>query len=403
MKVLVATDAWHPQVNGVVCTYERLAKEVAKRGLELHFLTPQDFRTFPCPTYPEIRLALARPRKVARLIEEIAPDFIHIATEGPVGLMTRRYCITRKRPFTTSYHTRFPEYVSARLPVPLSLGYAMERWFHGRAAGTFVATPSLAEQLKEEGFERLMYWSRGVDTDLFRPREARLFGNDNVFLYVGRIAVEKNIEAFLSLDLPGKKVLTGGGPQAAELAKKYPDAIFTGPKHGEELAEIYASADVFVFPSLTDTFGLVLLEAMASGVPVAAYPVCGPKDVVTDPAAGVLDDDLRRAALQALELDGEAAREHALKFSWESSAGQFLENVFAANDVFPRRSVRVRWRAKSRRQIEGRPGWGETGPSRTHASIGGRLGDSASKPRWGGRAGKSRAPENPKNKKIIAP
>ncbi|ODA68918.1 GDP-mannose-dependent alpha-mannosyltransferase [Methyloligella halotolerans] len=361
MKVLVATDAWHPQVNGVVCTYDRLAKEVAKRGDELHFLTPQDFRTVPCPTYPEIRLALAWPRKVARRIEEIAPDFIHIATEGPVGLMTRRYCITRKRPFTTSYHTRFPEYVSARLPVPLRLGYAVERWFHNRAAGTFVATQSMAEQLKREGIERIMPWSRGVDTEHYRPRPSRLFGDGPVFLYVGRIAVEKNIEAFLSLDLPGKKVLTGGGPQAAMLEKKYPDAIFTGPKHGEELAEIYASADVFVFPSLTDTFGLVLLEAMASGVPVAAYPVCGPKDVVTDPAAGVLSEDLRDAALKALELDGSAARAHALKFSWEVSADQFLENVLAANDVRPRRRTFTRWRNANRPQIEGRPGWGETG------------------------------------------
>lgn len=400
MKVLVATDAWHPQVNGVVSTYERLAREVARRGEEICFLTPQDFRTVPCPTYPEIRLSVARPRKVARLIEEIAPDFIHIATEGPVGLMTRRYCITRKRPFTTSYHTRFPEYVSARLPVPLSLGYAMERWFHGRAAGTFVATPSLAEQLRGEGFERLMPWSRGVDTELFRPRDVRLFGKDTVFLYVGRIAVEKNIEAFLSLDLPGKKVLTGGGPQAASLAKKYPDAIFTGPKHGEELAETYASADVFVFPSLTDTFGLVLLEAMASGVPVAAYPVCGPKDVVTDPAAGVLHEDLRQAIMGALQLNGRDARKHALTYSWEASADQFLENVLAANDVLPRRRALARWRAAGRRQIEGRPGWGETGPSRTHASIGGRLGDSASTGKWGGRPRKSRASASTTSEKF---
>ncbi|MFD0987661.1 glycosyltransferase family 4 protein [Methyloligella solikamskensis] len=400
MKVLVATDAWYPQVNGVVCTYERLAKEIARRGEVLHFLTPQDFRTVPCPTYPEIRLALTRPRKIARAIEEIAPDFIHIATEGPVGLMTRRYCITRKRPFTTSYHTRFPEYVSARLPIPLKLGYMFERWFHGRAAGTFVATPSLASQLEEEGFERLMYWSRGVDTELFRPRPVRLFGDEPVFLYVGRIAVEKNIEAFLNLDLPGRKVLTGGGPQAAELEKRYPDAIFTGPKHGEELAEIYASADVFVFPSLTDTFGLVLLEAMASGVPVAAYPVCGPKDVVTDPTAGALHEDLRQATLAALDLKGEDARDHALKFSWEASADQFLENVLAANDVLPRRRALARWRASNRSQIERRPGWGETGPSRTYASIGGRLGDSASTRKWGGRAGKSRVPASPANEKI---
>lgn len=348
MKVLVATDAWHPQVNGVVCTYERLAQEVHKFGAELIFLTPADFATIPCPTYPEIRLALTPPGAVTRRIAEIAPDFIHIATEGPVGLMARSYCINHSRPFTTSYHTRFPEYLAARLPLPsglsLAWAYAAERWFHNRAAATFVATASVSDDLKAHGFKRLMRWSRGVDTELFRPRPVRHFGQEPVFLYVGRIAVEKNIEAFLELDLPGRKVLTGGGPKLAELKRRFPDAVFTGPKHGEELAEIYASADVFVFPSRTDTFGLVLLEAMASGVPVAAFPVSGPRDVVADSAAGVLSEDLQAVALKALNLDRAAARAHALKYSWEQSAVQFMDNVLTANEVIPGRRLRIRRR-----------------------------------------------------------
>ena len=333
MRVLIATDAWHPQVNGVVRTYERLALEAGKLGFELQFLAPSGFRTLPCPTYPEIRLSLVTPRAIARHIDEVRPDFIHIATEGPIGLMTRGYCRKTKRPFTTSYHTRFPEYVSARLPVPERWCYALQRRFHNGAAGTFVATRSLAAQLAARGFERLMLWSRGVDTELFRPRPVRLFGKEPVFLYVGRIAVEKNIKAFLDLKLPGRKVVVGSGPQAAELARLYPNALFTGPKQGEALALAYASADVFVFPSLTDTFGLVLLEALASGVPVAAYPVSGPADVITDPAAGVLSADLGQAAMAALDLDRHAARVHALGFSWENSARQFIDNMLAAHHV----------------------------------------------------------------------
>jgi glycosyltransferase involved in cell wall biosynthesis len=349
MRILVTTDAWHPQVNGVVRTYARLAQEVEKQGFELSFLAPPSFRTLPCPTYPEIRLSLAFPKAVARHIEAARPDFIHIATEGPIGLMTRSYCRKRKRPFTTSYHTRFPEYVSARVPVPERWCYELQRRFHYGAAGTFVATRGLQEELAGRGFERLMLWSRGVDTDLFRPRNVRLFGEEPVFLYVGRIAVEKNLEAFLELDLPGRKVLVGSGPQLNDLKCLYPDALFTGPKEGEELALAYASADVFVFPSVTDTFGLVLLEALASGLPVAAYLVSGPKDVIADPAAGVLDPDLGRAAHAALALDRRAARAYAEGFSWENSARQFIANMLTANDVPPRRQRRKRKR----------PGWGD--------------------------------------------
>jgi glycosyltransferase involved in cell wall biosynthesis len=348
MRVLVATDAWSPQVNGVVRTYERLAQEAPKLGCEIVFLAPPLFRTLPCPTYPEIRLALAGPGAIAQTVERLRPDFIHIATEGPIGLMTRRYCRKRKWPFTTSYHTRFPEYVSARLSVPESWCYALQRRFHNAAAGTFVATPSVAADLAARGFQRLMPWSRGVDTVLFRPRDVRLFGAGPVFLYVGRIAVEKNIEAFLDLDLPGRKVLVGGGPQLDALKRLYPNALFTGPREGEALAEAYASADVFVFPSLTDTFGLVMLEALACGVPVAAYPESGPKDVLTDPKAGVSGRDLREAALKALKLDQNAARAHALTYSWENSARQFIENTMAAHNLgLPKR--RPRFSARGRR------------------------------------------------------
>ena len=351
MKVLVATDAWHPQVNGVVRTYERLAQEAVHLGFEVSFLAPSQFRTVPLPTYPEIRLALALPRTIGHAIEHARPDFLHIATEGPIGLMMRSYCRKRHLPFTTSYHTRFPEYVRARLPVPERWCYALQRRFHNSGTGTFVATQSLANDLQARGFDRLMHWSRGVDTKLFHPRDVREFGNGPVFLYVGRIAVEKNIKAFLDLDLPGRKVLVGSGPQTAELSRRYPDALFTGPKQGEALARAYASADVFVFPSLTDTFGLVLLEALASGVPVAAFPVSGPQDVITDPEVGVLNQDLKQAALAALHLDRDAARTFALGYSWENSARQFIENMLTAHHAgvpgsgIPRSGI-PRWRKK---------------------------------------------------------
>jgi glycosyltransferase involved in cell wall biosynthesis len=384
MRVLVATDAWHPQVNGVVRTYERLALEAPTLDFEVVFLAPPLFHTLPCPTYPEIRLALAGPRAIARHIEHLRPDFIHIATEGPIGFMTRRNCRKSRWPFTTSYHTRFPEYVSARLPVPQDWCYALQRRFHNGSAGTFVATPSLESELKARGFERLMLWSRGVDTELFRPRHVRLFGDGPVFLYVGRIAVEKNIKAFLDLDLPGRKVLVGGGPQAEELKRRYPEALFAGHREGEALAEAYASADVFVFPSLTDTFGLVLLEALAAGVPVAAYPASGPLDVITDPKAGVLNVDLRAAALMALELDPVAARAHALRYSWENSARQFIENVLAAHNLgLPeRRAGFRRWRGKRGAQKKTARLGENRAVSFSCVSLGDALGDIASSQRW---------------------
>lgn len=339
MRILVATDAWSPQVNGVVRTYERLADEVAVLGAELVFLTPAEFETLPCPTYSEIRLALPGYAYLVERIRFINPDAIHIATEGPIGWMTRSYCLRRGVPFTTSFHTRFPEYLSSRFRCPASWVWSVVRRFHNASAGTMVATPSLAAELEARGFTRVMPWTRGVDTDEFRPREARLFGDGPVFLYAGRVAVEKNIEAFLALDLPGRKVVVGAGPLLADLEGRYPRVLFTGKKLGEELARCFASADVFVFPSRTDTFGIVLLEAMASGLPIAAYPVTGPIDLVTPGVTGVLSDDLAAAARAAVPLDRAAVREKALDYRWEGAARLFLANIETA--LFARQGRRI--------------------------------------------------------------
>jgi glycosyltransferase involved in cell wall biosynthesis len=332
MRILVATDAASPQVNGVVRTYERLSRELAATGVEMLFLTPADFRTVSFPAYPEIRLALPDRAVVRRRLETLKPDFVHIATEGPVGWMTRSVCRSQSRPFTTSYHTRFPEYAAAIFGLPARWCYAPARLFHSSGVGTMVATKSLADDLARRGFKRLLPWTRGVDTDVFRPRDVRLFGSDRpVFLYVGRASREKNIEAFLSADLPGLKVVVGNGPHLDTLRRRYPDTVFTGPKSGEELACHYASADVFVFPSRTDTFGLVLLEAMASGLPVAAFPVTGPIDLVRHGETGILDEDLARAAIKALALDRQAARAHASTFSWRQAAELFVDNIHRAH------------------------------------------------------------------------
>lgn len=332
MRVLVATDAAPPQVNGVVRTYQRLADELARKSVELVCVTPSDYRSLPLPFYRDIRLALPGFKRTAELVARHAPDFVHIATEGPVGWMVRRLCLIEKRPFTTSYHTKFPEYAAAFLGLPPRLFYAAARRFHGAGEGMMVATPSLAADLAVRGFARILPWSRGVDARLFHPRSVRLFGDGApVFLYVGRISREKNIEAFLAADLPGRKVVVGEGPHRPVLEARFPDAVFPGPRYGEGLAEVYASADVFVFPSRTDTFGLVLLEAMASGLPVAAYPVTGPIDVVLNGETGVLHDDLALAARSALQLDREAARRHAQSFGWSRVADQFIENLQTAH------------------------------------------------------------------------
>ncbi|HEU6443278.1 MAG TPA: glycosyltransferase family 1 protein, partial [Microvirga sp.] len=296
MRVLIVTDAWRPQVNGVVRSLEYMAEHGPSFGAEVTFLTPDRFRSIPMPTYPDIRLSLAGTQRVGRIIAEAAPDHVHIATEGPLGWAARFACKRQRRGFTTSYHTRFPEYLAARLPVPEACSYAVLRRFHREAKAMMVSTPSLERELSTRGFRNIVRWTRGVDTALFRPRRERVLDcPEPVFLYVGRVAVEKNLPAFLSLDLPGTKVVVGDGPARRDLERQHRDVRFLGALTGEDLAQVYASADVFVFPSLTDTFGIVLLEALASGLPIAAFPVTGPVDVVGSSGCGVIGPDLRKA------------------------------------------------------------------------------------------------------------
>ena len=327
MRILVATDAWHPQVNGVVRTLTMMAEAAKSFGVEVSFLTPETFHTFGLPSYPDLRVAIPRRRRIAQMIEAAEPDNIHIATEGPIGFAARAYCRRRKIPFTTSFHTRFPEYVSARFPIPEAWVWAGLRWFHGASSAVMAATPALANELRERGFNHVVLWPRGVDGHLFRPREIDLGYAKPVYLSVGRVAVEKNLEAFLALDLDGTKVIVGDGPAKAELQAKYPKAVFLGSMQGEALAEVYSGADVFVFPSKTDTYGLVLLEALASGVPVAALPVTGPKDVIGSAPVGVLSDDLQAACLRALKIDRQACLDFAANHTWEASARAFVGNI----------------------------------------------------------------------------
>jgi glycosyltransferase involved in cell wall biosynthesis len=329
---MLATDAWEPQVNGVVRTLARIRQELVDMGDLVEVISPDQFPTFPLPTYPEIKLAVGAFEKVQQRFREFEPEAIHIATEGPIGLATRRICLEWKLPFTTSYHTRFPEYVSARLPLPLAAGYAYMKWFHRPSGRLMVATRTMAEELEKQGFRNISVWSRGVDTDAFQPRRA---GDADVFedlerpiwLNVGRVAVEKNIEAFLDLDLPGTKVVVGDGPQREELAERFAGVRFAGARFGADLAAHYACANVFVFPSLTDTFGLVMLEAWASGLPVAGFNAPGPADVIPGSGAGALAPDqshgLREACLEALKIDGMAARAAAERYSWRACAEEF--------------------------------------------------------------------------------
>jgi glycosyltransferase involved in cell wall biosynthesis len=331
-RILVVTDAWAPQVNGVVRSLENVLREAPRLGVDIEMLTPATFRTVPLPTYREVRIALTRPGVIAARIEAAQPDYIHIATEGPLGICAQIACLRSGRPFTTSYHTRFPEYLAARRIAPAALTYALMRHFHNSGAGVMVATASLERELAERGFKRLMRWSRGVDAELFCPRATSVLELPRpIFLSCGRLAVEKNLGAFLSLDLPGSKVVIGDGPERRALEARFPRTHFTGALHGEALAVAYASADVFVFPSLTDTFGIVLLEALACGLPVAAYPVAGPLDVIGESGAGALDRDLAKAALAALDIPRERARAHALTFSWDACARQFVDNVHSAH------------------------------------------------------------------------
>jgi glycosyltransferase involved in cell wall biosynthesis len=351
MRILIATDAWHPQVNGVVRTLTSLARSASALGAEVQFLTPDGFASLGVPTYPGLRIALPNRREIARRIEAAAPEAIHIATEGPIGWAVRAYCRRRNLAFTTSYTTRFPEYIAVRSIIPAAVSYAVLRHFHAAAAVTMVATASLRQELAAKGFRKLGSWTRGVDTSLFRPDDvAELDLPRPVFMTMGRVAVEKNIEAFLALDLPGSKVVIGDGPQKAELARRYPKASFLGEKTGQDLTAHLAAADVFVFPSRTDTFGVVQLEALACGTPVAAFPVTGPLDVIADHPVGALDTDLRSACIRALGVCRETCRSFALERSWENSARQFIGNLSALQ---PSRSPRPARRVAARRTVQG--------------------------------------------------
>jgi glycosyltransferase involved in cell wall biosynthesis len=330
MRILIVTDAWFPQTNGVVVTLAHTAAWLGRFGHEVRFITPRDFRNVACPTYPEIRLSVFPYRGVRKRIDAFKPEALHIATEGPLGLAARRYCLSDGLRFTTSYHTQFPEYLRLRFPMPLSLSYAILRWFHGPAHRCMVSTKTMHEQLAARGFKNIARWQRGVDTQRFRPREKQFLDLPRpIAAYVGRVAVEKNIGAFLSMPWKGTKLIIGDGPERSRLQSLHPDAIFVGYRFGDDLARHLAAADILVFPSLTDTFGLVNLEAMSCGVPVAAFPVTGPIDVIEDGVTGALDSDLEKAALRALQIDPRRCRDRALQSGWDVCARQFESNLIA--------------------------------------------------------------------------
>ncbi len=335
MRIMLVTDAWEPQVNGVVRTMKRVITECEEMGHVWEVVSPSDgFRTIPLPTYNEIKLAIGAKSAIEERFLEFEPDAVHIATEGPLGWAARAICLKHKFPYTTSYHTKFPEYVTARLPfIPLWAGYRYVREFHKYSGRVMVATQSMRDELEAHGFKNIAPWSRGVDTDLFNPVHRKEDRGpykglpQPIWVYVGRVAVEKNIESFLDLDLPGSKVVVGDGPQLEELRADYPDAHIVGAKFTEDLAAHFANADVFVFPSLTDTFGLVILEAMGTGTPVAAYPAPGPRDLIPGSNAGAVNDDLKFACEEALTMSRDAARAYAETYSWKACAEQFLDNL----------------------------------------------------------------------------
>src|SRR6266404_1542169 len=330
MRIMIVTDAWFPQTNGVVRTLAQTSEWLGRFGHEVRMLTPRDFRSVPCPTYPEIRLSLLPRKRLEKSIEAFSPQALHIATEGPLGLAARRYCLRRRLRFTTSYHTQFPQYLRARFPIPIAFSYWALHRFHGAAVRCMVSTQSLRNELQERGFKNLAAWRRGVDTDLFKPGAKDFLNLPRLIAaYVGRVAVEKNVEAFLRMPWDGSKLVIGDGPERARLQGLYPGTTFTGFRFAEDLAAHLAAADVMVFPSLTDTFGLVNLEAMACGVPVAAYPVTGPIDVVEDGVTGALDADLAVAAVRALSIDPRACRKVALQSGWDVCTREFESNLVA--------------------------------------------------------------------------
>jgi glycosyltransferase involved in cell wall biosynthesis len=334
VRITFVTDAWHPQPNGVVRVLETLRQRLEARGHAIQVIEPGAFTCVPCPTYPEIPLALLPGRKLRTLVDDFQPDAVHIATEGPLGRAARALCLKRGWPFTTAYHTKFPEYIHARSPLPLDFLYGVMRRFHAPSSAVLCPSPSVWRELTARGFTKAREWSHGVDTEVFHPQPKDFLDLPRpIFLYVGRVTVEKNLTAFLDLDLPGSKLVIGSGPQREALMKRYPDAHFRMVKGDGELSRAFAYGDCFVFPSLTDTFGLVMLEALASGVPVAAFPVTGPTDVIGESGVGVLKDDLRAAALEALNIDPVRCRAHAETFSWDKVVDEFLGFLAPLSDA----------------------------------------------------------------------
>ncbi len=327
MKIVIVTDAWEPQVNGVVRSLQSVRRELEQDGHEIFVISPDQYRSVPCPTYPEIRLAFTSSKTIGKRMAAFAPDAIHLSTEGPLCLSARRWCVSNKIDFTTAYHTQFPDYLAKRTGLPASFFWRYIRWFHHRAEHILVSTESVRTILRYQELHRLVHWGRGVYTVLFTPNAIplALFSGipRPIQLYVGRVAVEKNIEAFLQCDTPGSKVVVGAGPALAQLQSAYPEAHFLGNLNGDALAGTYAGADVFVFPSRTDTFGLVMIEALACGTPIAAYPVSGPVDIVTA-ETGALDENLAVAIARALTLDRSKCAKYGGGFNWHTSAGQFL-------------------------------------------------------------------------------
>jgi glycosyltransferase involved in cell wall biosynthesis len=330
MRIAIVTDAWFPQVNGVVRTLSAVADELVTFGHEVKVVSPEGRRSFPMPFYPEIPLAFASSRSIGRELTTIAPDAIYIATEGPLGWAARNWCVRRKIPFSSGFHTRFADYLALRLPLPglAALSWSILRKFHGPSRNVLVPTRSIAQDLEGRGFANIKTWTRGVDHALFRPYERTALDLPRpISLYAGRLAPEKNIEAFLSLDLPGTKLMIGDGPQRPELERRFPQAVFFGYRFGQELARMMASADVFVFPSLTDTFGLVMLEAMACGTPIAAFDVPSPIDVVEEGITGALDKHLKLAILRALSLDRDKVHQGSRRFTWKRTAQIFVDSL----------------------------------------------------------------------------
>ena len=330
MKIALVTDAWHPQVNGVVRTLETIVGLLRDRGHEILVVSPDQYRSIPAPSYPEIRLAFTRARNIGRRIEQFGPDAIHLATEGPLCVQARRWCVRNKKSFTSAYHTQFPEYLAKRTRLSPRFFWPCIRWFHRASEAIMVSTESIRKQLRSERLDHVHHWSRGVDLDHFHPDAPSPAIYEKLVrpiqLYVGRVAVEKNIEAFLDCDQPGSKVVVGDGPALARLKARFPDVHFAGRKSGQELAGYYAGADVFIFPSKTDTFGLVIIEALACGTPVAAYPVTGPIDILTA-SSGAMDEDLNGAIRQALLLKPVDCIAHGQNYSWDKSARQFLDGL----------------------------------------------------------------------------